>query len=165
MLPTQSIALAVTTFVGQNLGKNQPERARKGINLSLLTAALSTCVLMIPVIIFAKPIAEFFKGDDPGIVEFATLFLQTLTPFYVLFSINQILVGALRGAGNSRAPMIISLCSFVAFRQVYLFIMSLVWNEAVPIGMAYPAGWFLCTVIMFIYYKKVKLGKTRLVND
>ena len=165
MLPTQSISLAATTFVGQNLGKNQPERAKKGIRISMLTAAVSTCILMIPVIVFAENIARFFRGDDAGIVQFATLFLQVLTPFYVLFSINQILVGALRGAGNSRTPMIICLCSFVAFRQMYLFIMSRMWNAAIPIGMAYPAGWLLCTVIMLIYYKKVKLGKTRLVND
>lgn len=165
MLPTQSISMAATTFVGQNLGSNQPERARKGITLSLLTACIATCILMIPVITFAEPIARFFRGDDPGIVRFATLFLRTLTPFYVLFCFNQILIGALRGAGNSRAPMIISLCSFVGFRQIYLLIMSQVWNEAIPIGMAYPAGWLLCSLIMFIYYKNVQLGKTRLVKD
>lgn len=165
MLPTQSISVAATTFVGQNLGKNQPERARKGINISLFAATIATCILMIPVILFAEQIARFFRGDDAGIVEYATLFLRVLTPFYVLFSLNQILVGALRGAGNSRTPMFISLGSFVLFRQVYLYIMSRIWNEAIPIGMAYPAGWFLCTLILFIYYKKVKLGKTRLVND
>ncbi|MBE6958737.1 MAG: MATE family efflux transporter [Ruminococcaceae bacterium] len=164
-LPMQSVALATTTFVGQNLGKNQPERARKGVNASLLVAAAATCILMIPVIVFAPQISYFFKAD-PAVVEYATLFLHWLTPFYVLCCVNQIFVGALRGAGNSKAPMIITLCSFVFFRQAYLFVMAnYICNEILPISMSYPAGWLLCSLIMFIYYKKVKLGKTRLVND
>jgi Na+-driven multidrug efflux pump len=72
-------------------------------------------------------------------------------------------VAALRGAGNSRAPMIITLCSFVGFRQLYLFLMSNICNEILPIAMGYPAGWLLCSTITAIYYHKVQLGKTRLV--
>lgn len=163
-LPMQSVSLAATTFVGQNLGKGQPERARQGVNVSLLTAAVATCILMIPVIIFAPYIAGFFN-DETAVVEHATLFLCWLTPFYVLCCINQVFVGALRGSGNSRAPMIITLCSFVGFRQLYLFFMARVCNEILPIAMSYPAGWILCSVIMFIYYKKVRLDKSRLVGD
>lgn len=163
-LPMQSVSLAATTFVGQNLGKNQPERARQGVNVSLLVAAVATCILMVPVIMFTPQISYFFKADD-AVVEYATLFLHWLTPFYVLCCINQVFVGALRGSGNSRAPMIITLCSFVGFRQVYLFAMSHICNEILPIAMSYPAGWLLCSLIMFIYYKNVRLDKSRLIEE
>ena len=59
--------------------------------------------------------------------------------------------------------MIITLASFVGFRQLYLFVMSLVWNEILPIGMAYPAGWLVCTIITLIYYRVVPFGKKRLI--
>ena len=36
LLPIQSIGLAVTTFVGQNLGADNTKRARKGTNVALL---------------------------------------------------------------------------------------------------------------------------------
>ncbi len=163
-LPMQSIALSSTTFVGQNLGKNQPERARKGVRQALLIAVGSTIVLMIPVMLFASPIVAFFN-NKPEVVEYGTRFLHWLTPFYVLCCFNQVYSGALRGAGNSRAPMIIMLSSFVAFRQVYLFVMSRVCNEVIPIAMSYPAGWLLCSTLTSLYYHKVKLGKTRLVED
>ncbi len=163
-LPMQSIALSSTTFVGQNLGKNLPERARKGVRQALLIAIGSTVVLMIPVMIFAAPIVAFFNSK-PEVVEYGALFLRWLTPFYVLCCFNQIYSGALRGAGNSRAPMIIMLTSFVVFRQVYLFIMSRVCNEVIPIAMSYPAGWLLCSALTSLYYHKVRLGKTRLVDD
>jgi Na+-driven multidrug efflux pump len=163
-LPMQSIALASTTFVGQNLGCNQVERARKGVRRSLLIAMCSTILLMIPVIIFAKPVVSFFNSK-PEVVAFGAMLLTYLSPFYVLCCFNQILSGSLRGAGITRAPMIIMLSSFVAFRQVYLFVMSRICNEIIPIAMAYPAGWLLCSTITLIYYSKVNLAKNRLVDD
>ena len=163
-LPMQSIALASTTFVGQNLGCNQVERAKKGVSRSLTIALISTVVLMIPVMTFASPVVAFFNSKTE-VVEIGTMLLRWLSPFYVLCCFNQIYSGALRGAGNSRAPMIIMLTSFVAFRQVYLFIMSRVCNEIIPIAMSYPAGWLLCSTLTAIYYHSVQLGKNRLVED
>lgn len=163
-LPMQSIALASTTFVGQNLGKNQPERARKGVRNALLIALASTAIMMIPVIIFAAPIVRFFNAK-PEVVEFGTVFLHWITPFYILCVFNQVYSGALRGAGNSKVPMIIMLTSFVAFRQVYLFIMARVCNEILPIAMGYPAGWLLSAILTAAYYHKAKLTKSRLIDD
>ena len=165
-LPMQSISLASTTFVGQNLGRNQAERARQGVKISLLLAMGFTAVLTVPVVLFAQPIVTFFiKDSTPEALSFGTLFLQWLSPFYLLCCFNQIYSGALRGAGNSRAPMIIMLSSFVAFRQVYLFIMAMVCNEILPIAMSYPAGWLVCSILTAAYYHKVQLTKTRLVED
>ncbi len=162
-LPMQSIALASTTFVGQNLGCSQVERARKGVTRAVLLAVSSTLILMVPVLIFAPQIVAFFN-DKPEVVEYGSLLLRWMTPFYVLCCFNQVLSGALRGAGNSRAPMVIMLTSFVAFRQVYLFVMARVCNEILPIAMSYPAGWFLCSLLTILYYRKAQLGKTRLVE-
>lgn len=163
-LPMQSIALSATTFVGQNLGKGQVDRAKKGVRSSICIAATSTVLLMIPVLIFRAPIVAFFNAK-PEVVEFGSMLLKWITPFYVLCCFNQIYAGALRGAGNSRAPMIIMLGSFVVFRQVYLFIMSRICNEIIPIAMSYPAGWLLCSVVTTIYFYTVRLDKNRLVED
>ena len=162
-LPMQSIALASTTFVGQNLGCGQEARARKGVRVSALMACCSTVILMIPVMFFAAPVVSFFN-DKPEVVAYGSLLLRWMSPFYVLCCFNQIYSGALRGAGDSKTPMIIMLCSFVAFRQVYLFAMSRICNEIIPIAMSYPAGWLLCSSLTLIYYSKAKLGKSRLVE-
>ena len=78
---------------------------------------------------------------------------------------NHIYAGALRGAGNSKAPMIIMLGSFVVFRQAYLFIMAnYISNEIIPIAMGYPAGWLVCSLLTLIYYRRTSLTATRLVE-
>ena len=163
-LPMQSISLASTTFVGQNLGRNQPERARQGVSVALKMALCATVIMMIPLLIFAAPIVSFFN-DKPQVIEYGAMLLRWMSPFYVLCCFNQIYSGALRGAGNTKAPTIIMLSSFVLFRQIYLYVMSGICNEIIPIAMSYPAGWRLCSSLTSLYYHKVKLGKTRLVED
>ena len=162
-LPMQSISLASTTFMGQNLGKNQVQRAKKGVTVSLLLAMVSTVVLMIPVLLFSPQIVAFFN-DKPEVVEYGSMLLRWLSPFYILCCFNQIYSGALRGAGNTKAPMIIMLTSFVAFRQVYLFVMARLCNEIIPIAMSYPAGWLLCSLLTAVYYHKAQLSRSRLVD-
>ena len=163
-LPMQSISLAATTFVGQNMGSKQVERAKRGVRQALLLALAATAVLTVPVVLFASPIVAFFNSKEE-VVEYGTLFLQWLSPFYLLCCFNQVYSGALRGAGNSKAPMLIMLTSFVAFRQAYLFVMSHICNEILPIAMSYPAGWLLCSILTSVYYHKAQLSKNRLVDE
>ena len=156
-LPMQSLALASTTFVGQNLGSGQPDRARRGVRTSLLMS-MGVTVVISALVIWAAPNTVAFFNDKPEVVEYGTLFLRRMTPFYVLCCINQIYSGALRGSGNSRAPMLIMLGSFVLFRQCYLYVVSnFISNTIVPLAMGYPAGWFLCSTITLLYYRRVSL--------
>ena len=164
-LPMQTLALAATTFVGQNLGKNQVARAKKGVRTAFLMAVTMTIAIMLAVIAAAPSLVYFFN-QKPEVVEYGTLFLRHISPFYVLCCVNQVYSGALRGAGNSRVPMIIMLLSFVLFRQCYLFIMAnFISNQILPIAMGYPAGWFVCSALTLLYYRTVNLAGSRVVED
>ncbi len=165
LLPMQSIALAATTFVGQNLGVGQEARARKGASQALAISVVATGIAMIPVMIFAPQLTAFFNAKAE-VVEYGTLFLRWITPFYLMCCANQIYAGVLRGAGNSRATMIILLLSFVVFRQIYLFVVAnYISNTIIAVAMGYPAGWLVCSVLTVAYYKKVKLTSTAVVNE
>ena len=153
LLPMQSFALASTTFVGQNIGQNQVKRAEKGANTALLISVLSTLILLTPTMIFARAFVSVFNTNTE-IVTYGARFIRLLIPFYLLWCINQIYSGALRGVGKSTGPMIIMLASFVAFRQLYLFVMAnYISNTVIPIVMSFPAGWVLSAIITLIYYK------------
>jgi putative MATE family efflux protein len=156
LLPMQSIAMATQTFVGQNLGTMNTERARQGVRTSLNMSLISTAVLIAAVIPLARIIVEIFiGGEEAGVILYGTMFLTYLTPAYLLPCFNQIYAGALRGCGKSGIPMAAMLLSFVAFRQVYLFIMAnYISNTIMPIAMGYPAGWLVCSLIMIIAYKR-----------
>ena len=50
-------------------------------------------------------------------------------------------------------PMVITLCTHVFFRQIYLAVITrLIPGNVYAVGFGYPAGWILCAVIMTVYY-------------
>ena len=159
LLPMQSIGLATTTFVGQNIGVGKVDRARQGVRISIGMSFIATVIPMIPVLIFAPDLVGFFNAK-PEVVRWGSLFLYWISPFYVLSCPSNVFACALRGSGNTKGPMFIQIFSYVIFRQIYLFIMSnFIANEPIPIVMGYPAGWMVCTLCMFLYYRKVGIGK------
>ena len=162
-LPMQSISMAVSTFVGQNLGAGQVDRAKQGVRTGLVSCMVCTGLGMIPILLFAPNIVRFLN-DKPQVVEYGTLLLRVITPFFLVSCFSHLYSGALRGAGNSRAPMIIMLSTFVGARQLYLFIMSRVCNEVVPIALAFPMGWILCSLATTIYYHCTKLDASRIAG-
>ena len=165
ILPVQSLSLASTTFVGQNLGVGNVERAKGGVRRALYLSFAVTAVLLVPVLTLAPDMTAFFNSK-PEVVSYGALLLRLLSPFYFFFCINQIYSGALRGSGNSQVPMFIMLGSFVVFRQIYLYVMAhFIANEIVPIAMGYPAGWFVCSAVTLLYYAHCKFDSHRLVED
>ena len=163
LLPMQSISLAITTFVGQNLGAGLPKRAKKSVAVALAMSAASAALLLIPVVIFAPSLVRFFN-PVPEVVDFGTRLLRIISPFYLVYCVHDTLGGALRGAGNGKVPMLVTLCCFVGFRQLYLYVMAnYICNEAIPIAMAFPAGWVLSAIIVLIYFTRTKLTQTKLV--
>jgi len=157
-LPTQAIALAVTTLVGQNMGNKNEKRARQGTYKAIGLSLAVTLFFVVIIEFFSAPLAAIFN-NDPNVVKYASMLLMYISPFYLLTSINQIMAASLRGMGNTKAPMIILLGSLVGIRQLYLFIMAKISNELLPIAFSYPVGWFICSIIFLIYFNLYKPKK------
>ncbi len=162
LLPMQTIALFVTTFVGQNIGAGDRARARTGIRISITSATAITAVLLVPLMLLAPQLIMMFD-KTPEVVDYGAMFTRWISPFYLLCGFNQIYAGALRGAGDSKAPMLIMLLSFVVFRQLYLFVVSQFTSSALLVAMGYPAGWLVCSLCVGLYYKFGKWEDKRVV--
>lgn len=151
LLPVQSIALASTTFVGQNLGAKQLDRAKKGTKTSVFISIGVTVFLSVLLNIFGVYLLRIFSQDQE-VIEYGTIFLRIFSPFYFTICFNQIYAGALRGAGDSNAPMVIMLFSFVVFRQISLFIGTKIFTSIHFVAFSYPMGWMVCSILLAIYY-------------
>ena len=150
-LPMQSIGQAATTFVGQNLGAGDLKRAKKGTNVALGLATGISLVLAAILWLLAPQFVELFNRDEQ-VVVYGVLFLRLCLFFMVFCGPNQVISGALRGAGNAKIPMIVLLFSYVVFRQAYLFAATSIANVPSVVGFSYPAGWIVCSLILEIYY-------------
>ena len=156
LLPLQSIGLAITTFMGQNIGAGNSERAIKGVKTATRMNVVTAIVLLTFLWVVAPYLIYIFNQDEE-VIHYGTIFLRTMSPFFLCVAYNQIHNGALKGAGNTKIPMIIMMSCFIVFRQIYLFVISRVINTPIAIALGYPLGWLLCTIILSIYYKKVDI--------
>ena len=90
---------------------------------------------------------------DEAVIGFGVLFVRTNFVFLLFNCVNHVLAGALRGRGDSTAPMAIMLMTFVGLRQLYLFVVTrFVANTPAMVGFGYPVGWMACCVIEVTYF-------------
>ena len=160
LLPMQSIALATTTFVGQNLGANNVKRAKTGTNRALGISLAASAILIVPLMLFPRSLIALFT-KEPEVLYYGELFIRVISPFYLLCTVNQIYASALSGAGDTVIPVSIMLFSFVLFRQIYLFVTDRLIGTLLPVAFAYPVGWVLCSAALFIYYKSGRWERKR----
>ena len=157
-LPMMCLGMANTTFVGQNLGAGKLDRVKKGVNIGLLLSLVGTLIIVIPLMCFSDTMLRLFN-DDPEVLRYGRMFVLSMSPFYVPYCATQIYSGALRGAGDSVSPMIVTIASFVVFRQIYLFIGTKFIFSPMFVGLSYPAGWLVSSAALFIIYRSGKWEK------
>ncbi len=155
--PIQSMGQASTTFVSQNIGAGKKKRADKGTWVAIGLIVALTVVTATLAFIFAEPATGAFTSD-PEVIYYGALFTRLSAYFLILNSVNHTLAGALRGRGDSKAPMVIMLASFVAIRQIYLYIGTMLVDSVYIVGLAYPVGWTSCCIIELVYYR-IKMRK------
>ena len=169
LVPVQAIAMSSTTFVGQNWGARQKQRARDGVRTAVWMSLISTAVLGVMVYVLARPLLGFFSPEEE-VVAYGERFIRIVTPFYITICFNQIYAGALRGIGDATAPTVIMLCSFVVFRQIYLAVTRLLGLGFVAVALAYPMGWIMCSTLLFIRYRgsalfRLGMAETKSVSE
>ncbi len=152
MLPMQSMAMSATTFVSQNIGAGNDRRSDRGTVAALgLTCAVTGSIIAL-LVAYAPGAVRLFSPDE-AVIRYGVLFIRTNVVFLLFNCINHVLAGALRGRGDSRGPMIIMLASFVALRQIYLFVVThFIANTPKIVGIGYPVGWVSCCAAELLYF-------------
>ena len=151
LLPMQSMSMASTTFVSQNVGAGNEQRSRRGTVVAIAMTCSITGLIAAALAIWAPGAVRLFS-PDAEVIRYGTMFLRLNVFFLVFNCVNQVLAGALRGRGDSRGPMIIMLSTFVVLRQIYLYVVThFVANTPALVGFGYPVGWMSCCAIQLLY--------------
>lgn len=152
-LPITCFSMAMTTFIGQNLGAGKHERAKQGARFGI-TMALILAELIGVVMFFAVPQLIKMFNSDPEVVRLGTQQGRTEALFYFLLSFSHIIAGICRGAGKAVVPMVIMLSVWCVFRITYITVMMHYIHDIGLIYWAYPLTWGISSVIYLIYYLK-----------
>ena len=152
-LPINSFSMAITTFISQNLGARQYDRAKKGARFGILAAVLMTAAVGIVFYIFAPQIIGLFDST-PQVVALGVQQARTATLFYALLAFSHAVAAVCRGAGKAVVPMAIMLSVWCVFRIIYIMAVMRIFGDIGYIYWAYPITWSISSVIYLIYYLK-----------
>jgi len=141
-LPAMGLGRAIDTMVGQNLGADRPDRAAKSVWLAASTGAGVMLLVAVVAVAFTEPIVSVFLGDvpnAPAALAHAVEYVRVRSVEFAFIGVSQVLLGAFRGAGNTRIAMVISIVTLWVGRvgSVTILVFVLGWGATgVWIGMA-----------------------------
>lgn len=151
-MPAMSFSAALSTFVGQNLGANRPDRINKGLRDTLMMTAGFTLIISLVTVFFGRYLMMMFT-DDPEVVELGRQYLVVIGSFYILFTTMFVFTGILRGAGDTFIPMLFTLLSLWLFRVPVAYLLSSVPSIGLHgVFWSIPIGWASGVVLSGLYY-------------
>lgn len=161
-VPAMSFAQAITTFVGQNIGANKPERIRAGLIYTVKMSGLVTIITTILMVLTGHYIMQLFT-NDPEVIRWGYQYLMIVSSFYIFFTLMFIYNGVMRGAGATLLPMFFSLLSLWIIR------IPMAWFLSGKIGASgiwwsIPVGWMVGLALTFMYYKSGLWKKKSIVK-
>lgn len=150
-LPITSFTMAITTYVGQNLGAREYERTKTGARFGILASMALSAV--IGAIIFAfTPLFIRAFSDDAAVIAMAVKQGRTESLFFFLLSFSHAVAAVCRGAGKAFVPMFIMLSIWCVFRIIYITAAMYFAHDIQLIYWAYPITWAMSSVVYLIYY-------------
>lgn len=153
-LPITSFMMALTTFVSQNRGAKEYERARKGAHFGLVCSVSLAEIIGILIILFAAPLMHLFV-DDPQVIQYGVERAHYATIFFFLLAYSHGVSAVLRGIGKSVIPMVVMLVCWCFVRVTLLTILNVLFHNILFVYLIYPFTWFLSSVAFFLYYRKI----------
>ena len=154
-LPITCFAMSLTTFIGQNLGARQLERAKKGAVFGIF-CSMSLAELVGLCVFFLMPYLAAAFDNSAAVVEIATRQAHVEALFYCLLAFSHCIAGIVRGAGKSTVPMLVMLASWCLIRITYITVTVHFIPKLSVIFWAYPLTWSISSIIFLLYFVKGK---------
>ena len=150
---TNAIGAALCTFVGQCYGAGRLDRLREGVHKWLLFALLVSFSISAFILGFGRWAMRLF-ADDAEVLDYAVEMLWYFAPYYFVWIFIEIFSNALRGAGDSLTPMVISLLGVCLLRVLWILLVVPRWNTIRTVSISYPVTWAVTALVLAVYYKR-----------
>jgi len=153
-LPITCFMLSIATFVSQNLGAGEIERAKRGSRFAIITSVIMAEVIGIITYFSAEGLIGLFlnEGSSKEVLDAGVLALRTVCFFYPLLAFSHLIASVLRGSGRAIIPMVIMLSIWCIFRVAYIVVAMQINHNLRLLYCAYPITWGMSSIIYFIYY-------------
>ena len=152
-LPVTCFTQAISTFVGQNLGAGKHQRVKKGVAFGVVCSCTMAALIGGVCYLFAPQFIGFFSETQEAI-DYGTVHMRTICPFFFLLAFSHCMAGVMRGAGKATVPMFTMLACWCIFRVTYISVAVRYVNQLTTVSWAYPITWTLSSIVFLIYFLK-----------
>jgi len=159
-MPGIGFTIAAMALMGQGLGAKKPEQSREDVMLVMKYAIGLMFFLSFFMIFTPEMIVSLFTNDKQTIKE-ASLYLQIVGLSQIPLAISFVLSGALRGAGDSKRTLKISLTSLWLVRIIPAFVLSWYFEDIVWVYIAMITDTFVKAFFMWRAFDKGKWMKIK----
>jgi putative MATE family efflux protein len=161
-LPAMNFSMALSSFVGQNIGAGFYSRVKRGLRATIILSGSVAVIMSILIGLFATPLMQAFTSDAE-VVKIGANYLLIVCTFYLLFTLMFAFTGLLRGAGDTIIPMFITLFSLWIVRiPLAVFLSSRYGIDGV--WWAIPIAWGMGMIASYLYYKTGRWRNKRVVK-
>lgn len=152
-LPVTCFALSMTTFISQNLGAREYERAKKGAKFGII-CSMTIAELIGVCVYFGAPYLVAAFNNVPEVIAYGTTQAHTIALFYCLLAFSHCVAGIMRGAGRATVPMFVMMCCWCIIRVIYITVTVHFIPEIQVVFWAYPLTWTLSSIVFVIFLIK-----------
>ena len=152
-VPVICFSQALTTFIGQNLGAREYNRAKRGAKFGIICSMGMAEVIGIAVFLLAPFLIRMFGADEASVViGVKQAHVQSL--FFCLLACSHCMAAVQRGAGRSFVPMLVMFGVWCVFRVAYIYTMVGIFHRIEVVFSAYPVTWTISSLIFLIIFLK-----------
>jgi len=164
MMPNMTFGIAMTTFSGQNVGARKMNRVTKGAADGMKLGLSVSAVLTLLILVFGRALIHVFT-DDPEVTVAGVRAIRIIAAGYMGVTVNQILAGVMRGAGDTVIPMLNSFVTTVVVRLPLAYAITHLTGTPDGIYISLLGAWLLGAVHIVWYYLRGKWKNKALVRE
>ena len=153
-LPAFAYGIALTGFVGQNVGAGRSDRVDAAVKLSIRLCWALVFPLSLAITAAAPQLLRLFT-HEPGILFNAREAVQFNLPFYVVYAMNQVWLGVIKGFGKTCWPMLCTLFCYAVFRVVWCLLLLPLFPSMRTIYFSYDTSFFLMFALLLPVYRRL----------
>lgn len=160
-MPAFGMGVAITTVMGQAVGSGRYRIGEISVKRAILFSLTFMILLGVLFVSFAPHGVKIFRAT-PEVLRIAGIALQVGALEFPFFALTFILVGALRGAGDTRSPMLVNMCCIILLRLplTYLFAFIFDWG-IIGVWLACAMDWAGRALGLWIVFQK---GRWKLIH-
>ena len=146
-----AFGVSITTFAGQNFGARRYDRMRRCVRVCLGMAAGVTVFMTALILAVGRPMLGMFT-DDAHVVETGMSIIRLIVPTWITYLCIEILSGAMRGAGDSLMPTLMTLTGVCLMRVFWVTVVVPRMHQLPVLMLSYPITWVITSCMFIVYY-------------